>query len=155
MHLLISQLRLKYVRLCLHYDLSITAKICTFYTSVPLRRNMSARISLHGQRRLNCVDTLRIVKFVGFIMEHDWCYGFFFNQYYAKHKQIHLGNGRLCISSYNTEQYVKVNESRSLVLQLTFWVSEIKEQKFILLKIDFILRFYFSKRRTINVITIT
>ena len=37
------------------------------YTSIPLRRNVSARISLRGQRRLIWVDTLRICHSVGFL----------------------------------------------------------------------------------------
>ena len=39
------------------------------YTSVPLRRNVSARISLRGVRRLIWVDTLRRAHNVGFLVE--------------------------------------------------------------------------------------
>ena len=39
------------------------------YTSILLRRNVLARISLRGLRKLICVDTLRRVHNVGFIVE--------------------------------------------------------------------------------------
>ena len=39
------------------------------YTSIPLRRNVSARISLRRLRRLIWVDTLRRVYNVGFLVE--------------------------------------------------------------------------------------
>ena len=38
------------------------------YTSIPLRRNVSARISLRGMRRLIWVDTLRRGHTVGFLV---------------------------------------------------------------------------------------
>ena len=39
------------------------------YTSIPLRRNVSARISLRGLRMLISVDTLLSVHNVGFLVE--------------------------------------------------------------------------------------
>ena len=39
------------------------------YTSIPLRRDVSAQISLHGLRSLICVDSLRRVHTVGFLVE--------------------------------------------------------------------------------------
>ena len=39
------------------------------FTSLPLRRNVSARISLRGLRRLIWVDTLRRDHTVGFLVE--------------------------------------------------------------------------------------
>ena len=39
------------------------------YTSIPLRRNVSTRISLRGLRRVIWVDRLRRVNNVGFLVE--------------------------------------------------------------------------------------
>ena len=39
------------------------------YTSIPLRRNVSVRISLHGLCRLIWVNTLRRVHNIGFLVE--------------------------------------------------------------------------------------
>ena len=39
------------------------------YTSIPLRQNVSARISLRGLRRLILVDILHRVPFAGFLVE--------------------------------------------------------------------------------------
>ena len=43
------------------------------YTSIPLRRNVSAPISLRGLLRLIWVDTLRRVHNIGFLAERIKC----------------------------------------------------------------------------------
>ena len=42
------------------------------YTSIPMIRNVSTRISLRGQRRLIWVDTLRRVHTVGVLVERSY-----------------------------------------------------------------------------------
>ena len=52
-----------------HYSPPVDCMESLLYTSFPLRRNVSARISLRGLRRLIWVDSLNIVYNIGFLVE--------------------------------------------------------------------------------------
>ena len=83
------------------------------YTSIPTRRNVSARISLRGLRRLILVDILRRVHIVGFLVErliyidqtlrtHRMIYICTVQQSERVHFFIHCLKPKLMVITFNT-----------------------------------------------------